>query len=935
MPASSQRRYAFLVAAGAAAALALVLPKAASAHAFLVRSAPEAGARLAKSPASLTLYFSEPFVAGSERVVIRRAEGGLLSLPRPVRRGTLLRQPLPRLKGVFVVNWRVLADDGHLSTGEFAFAVGPGGQLPELKAASAPTPWTQIFASWLFFAGLALSLGGLVSERLIWRRAGAPPPPHAPVAAGIALAALASLTELLLLAGNRVGGGLRAGFDAQALERVLSSRPGVLTAVTIAALALAAALRAWRRDAPLVVVPLLAAALAVSLRGHSGTSGHAWAVAADFVHLSGAAVWIGALAHLVRVVLGSDERAATVASSVRRYLRLALPTVLLILLSGLITALAEFRSPGELFTTGYGQTLLVKSGIVALALSLAFGARRFALSFNRSLRLPLLRRLTAGEVASLFAVLVAVAVLVNVAPPRSSARGQAPELGPPPLTGRAVRLADLAGQLVVAVAASERELHFRVLPPTERAVEDIRLSAEAELPSGRGADLYSRPCGPGCFVIRFRLPEGQTTVIADVSAPGWEGGTARFEIPWPLSRDRSALLARVARTMRQVPALVLREGVTSDSGDSPRPVPYSLSGGAFMKTELYGGGAVDVRMLGREGGLTELAFALPASDIWYRIWIDRSYRVRRERIISRGHLILRSFGYPPRARAALPSSPATAGKGAVPRSPRGAVVLGREDDDLAVGLAIRPDQRSLALTASVLGPDGDGAEALHLRFRLLGSTGTVSAPAQSCGAGCYRTLLEPPGKPQLVLLSIEAVGRAPSVVRFPLPARWPPPRADLLLRRATRIYRSLRTLVTYERLASSNRNALTTTYKAVAPDRLAYQIRGGPAAIIIGDRRWDRDPGGSWKPSPQLPIRQPSPPWGENSRDARLIAGARVAGRSAWVVSFFDPRISAWFTIWVDKVTMRTLELRMVAAAHFMHHRYSGFNEPIEIAPPR
>jgi hypothetical protein len=54
-----------------------------------------------------------------------------------------------------------------------------------------------------------------------------------------------------------------------------------------------------------------------------------------------------------------------------------------------------------------------------------------------------------------------------------------------------------------------------------------------------------------------------------------------------------------------------------------------------------------------------------------------------------------------------------------------------------------------------------------------------------------------------------------------------------------------------------------------------------------------------------------------------------------WVVSFVTPQVPAWFTIWIDKRTYRTLELRMIAAAHFMHHLYGPFNAPLAISPPR
>src|SRR5439155_11857705 len=133
----------------------------------------------------------------------------------------------------------------------------------------------------------------------------------------------------------------------------------------------------------------------------------------------------------------------------------------------------------------------------------------------------------------------------------------------------------------------------------------------------------------------------------------------------------------------------LREAITSGPSSATAPTAYTMSGRQFMQTEVFGGGGVDVLRLSRRGGLTEVAFAIPASNIWYRIWIDRRYRLRRELIVDPGHRIVRTFSYGGRGASTRPSSPSTPTTG-TPPPPRGAVVLGREDRDLPVGLAVRP-----------------------------------------------------------------------------------------------------------------------------------------------------------------------------------------------------------------------------------------------------
>lgn len=99
--------------------------------------------------------------------------------------------------------------------------------------------------------------------------------------------------------------------------------------------------------------------------------------------------------------------------------------------------------------------------------------------------------------------------------------------------------------------------------------------------------------------------------------------------------------------MWAVPELEMSELVVSGGSSARTPYRYRVSGRKLLRTaETYRGGAVDVRVLGRKNDLTELAFALPASQIWYRMWIDGAYRVRREVIVNRGHRISRIFRYP-------------------------------------------------------------------------------------------------------------------------------------------------------------------------------------------------------------------------------------------------------------------------------------------------
>jgi hypothetical protein len=251
--------------------------------------------------------------------------------------------------------------------------------------------------------------------------------------------------------------------------------------------------------------------------------------------------------------------------------------------------------------------------------------------------------------------------------------------------------------------------------------------------------------------------------------------------------------------------------------------------------------------------------------------------------------------------------------------PTGATVLAGEAGDLAVGLAILPGR---TLEATVLGPDNRGVDRLPVSFRSRGD----SIAARPCGPGCYRSAASV--RTTRVTVSL---GRRPGAT-FELPQTAKP--APALVGRARRAYADLRSLVIHERLASSPRARVASTWRIVAPNRLSYVTSAGVRGIVIGRRRWDRTPGGRWERSTQTPLRLPAPWWGRRWIDARAIGWTRNGAGRARLVSFYDPTLPAWFEIAVDPRTVLPVRLKMIAAAHFMHHRYSDFNRPLRIVPP-
>jgi hypothetical protein len=262
-----------------------------------------------------------------------------------------------------------------------------------------------------------------------------------------------------------------------------------------------------------------------------------------------------------------------------------------------------------------------------------------------------------------------------------------------------------------------------------------------------------------------------------------------------------------------------------------------------------------------------------------------------------------------------------------PAPPQGAVVYSRQLGRNALALGVVPGAGKVVVQASVVGPEGEGVSGLDVTF---GSGGQTTS-GRSCGDGCYRAELPAEASPRAIDVAVEGDSSGRWTVL--LPAQWPPRDAAPLVGATGRAWRSLRSLAFDETLGSGVK-IVTSSWTTQAPDRLTYRIVGGSSAVVIGKRRWDKDPGKPWTESSQQPLRQPIPPW-VRVTDAHVVEKTTFRGHPADVVTFFDSDIPAWFRLVVDRTTHRTLDLRMVATAHFMHDRLHSFDAVPPIRPPR
>jgi putative copper export protein len=190
------------------------------------------------------------------------------------------------------------------------------------------------------------------------------------------------------------------------------------------ALVLALVYLAWLLDRVVFLVPAFALSIVfvagLSFSGHDAVdAGSSWKTEiADWVHISAASLWIGGLATMAVLVWRSSPELRRPAFA--NFSQLATVLIALVLLAGLYLSIVRLPHLNDLGTTHYGRVLMVKIGLVSVAL--LWGA------FHKFVIGPALARADTGFLSRIgssllgeslvgVAVLLVAAVLVDSKPP--------------------------------------------------------------------------------------------------------------------------------------------------------------------------------------------------------------------------------------------------------------------------------------------------------------------------------------------------------------------------------------------------------------------------------------------------------------------------------------------------------------------------------------
>jgi copper transport protein len=440
----------------AAAFVALAAPASAFAHAYIIKTSPSASVTVNHPPKEVDLTYDEAVEPRFATISVTnpQAQQETTAPPHrsPTNADTLVVPLKPNLpEGWYLVYWRAISADGHPVAGAFTFAVGPNPgpqtafKIPSLSV-SAATP-VLLVAKWLMFLSFMTAIGLLVLRTLIARDV----PRRLPGASlrSVSIAFFASIAVALVVTPiyDLMSTALYAQtgfFDLGTTIPLLTSshfgRSLLDLEIVLALLAVAGAIAIWldipdrehRSTAALLALigALVASAAALvvpGLAGHAAqTNPVSLSLFLDSVHLAAGSIWLGGLVGLL--VLGATVgslRVQTFAAVVPRFSKVAFVSVMALVASGIGSALQHFPTLDSLWTTSYGQALILKllflGGTMMIA-AVNFGwtapsFRRVDAGADGSKPTSVLRVLVSSEVVLVIGAFFGAALLTSLAPP--------------------------------------------------------------------------------------------------------------------------------------------------------------------------------------------------------------------------------------------------------------------------------------------------------------------------------------------------------------------------------------------------------------------------------------------------------------------------------------------------------------------------------------
>ncbi|MGW3956603.1 copper resistance CopC/CopD family protein [Streptomyces sp. NPDC004752] len=374
----------------------------ASAHAALTGSDPAQGVVVDKAPDQVSLTFSEQVSMGSGSLRVLDPKGKRVDSGEPSNvSGTTysVRLVSGLNDGTYTVAYQVVSADSHPVGGAYTFSVGaPSTTTVSVSgdtAGGGVVGWLYGFGRYVSYAGFTVLVGGAAFVLACWQRGSGVRAVQRLVVGGWVALTAATLWLLLLRGSYTRSGAFGDIVDLNLLGQVLQTKTGAalvsrLLLLAAAALFIAVLFGAFekredeeKRDLTFglavggaVVATGLAASWAMAEHASTGLQ-PGIAMPVDVLHLLAVATWLGGLVALLVSLYRAPAKTPVDSAAVRRFSSVAFGSVLTVVATGIYQSWRQLGAWSAFTDTGYGQLLLVKIGLVAVLVGIAWISRRW------------------------------------------------------------------------------------------------------------------------------------------------------------------------------------------------------------------------------------------------------------------------------------------------------------------------------------------------------------------------------------------------------------------------------------------------------------------------------------------------------------------------------------------------------------------------------
>ncbi|WP_144512439.1 copper resistance CopC/CopD family protein [Bacillus mycoides] len=365
-----------------ACVLIILIPKSASAHAYVVKSNPAENETLKKAPSVVKIEFDEDIqVSSFNTLFVRDTSGKRVDLKDAhidKKNKKILEAGLKEnLKnGLYSIQWKAISADGHPIQGVIPFRIGSAeagtddikveemGYVPQID---------MIMERGILYTSFSLFIGVLLFNLILYKGSASQVQSRSKRIIWIALFGIfiSLLFNLPLQAKINADVSWLEAFDPILLKETLQL--SVFRYVWITQMVLISmlmivtyfAVKSERLSSFKVwSIPIV---LFIGLLVMKAFNSHAYglkfkeiAVVMDFLHLFAASLWIGGLSSIVLLLRKEDDKWTMYWDAIKRFSPWATGTVIVILLTGLFNSTFFIPTIHSLFDTKYGLALLAK-----------------------------------------------------------------------------------------------------------------------------------------------------------------------------------------------------------------------------------------------------------------------------------------------------------------------------------------------------------------------------------------------------------------------------------------------------------------------------------------------------------------------------------------------------------------------------------------------